>query len=182
MHKRTLMLAALVLATTGCSTGYRCDLGHDCTDAIEALEYAKTDGGNDESVFVEPEEYPEFSKPEDDESGSFEGSEDQAHIKQLGMGHLKAKPVFIPDSPMRIWIAPEKYYGIGDDPIYLVDGYHLYGVIKGGWLLGNKLKRNSNSSNSRNFGMIGPLDAKKNLGFKPTLENDSSGPKRKLFQ
>lgn len=180
---RIVFFSLCAVIISGCSTGYRCPLGHDCTDSMEALEQAKTDGGNDESVFIEPEEYPEFGENTDeiDESDSVEA----AHMKKLGMGHLSGKPVYLPDSPMRIWVAPEEFTSNAGEPIYLVDGYHLYGMIKGGWLIGNQIKRSSDSmgSNSSNFGMIGPLDEKKNLGFRATTKRkESSSPIRQIFK
>lgn len=178
---KLLLLLSIPFLLNACATGYRCDLGHDCTDAIEALELSKGDGGNSESVFVEPDTYPEHDENESSDSGS---STMNAVMKNLGMGHNQAKPVYIPDAPIRIWIAPEKYQSGDGAPIYLVDGYHLYGMVKGGWLLGNKISRNNISANSSgNFGMIGPLDTKRNLGFKPKFSGpNDSRPQSKLFQ
>jgi hypothetical protein len=169
-----------------CATGYRCDLGHDCVDAIEAFELSKVDGGNGESVFVEPDEYPAFSDSSDSsDSSENNGSSSGVVMKQIGMGQLSNKPVYIPDSPMRVWVAPEKYSTKKDGPIYLVDGYNLFGMIKGGWLLGNKVmpSRSVSSSSTGDYGMIEPLDIKKNLGFKPTTsKNEGSSPVRELFR
>lgn len=154
MNKVGLVILSIV-AFTGCANKYKCNLGEECIDSVEVLEAAKENGGNSESAMHEPEEYPEIRGVEEkelDEETILTGK-----IQRFGTARYKSKPVYIPDAPMRIWMAPEKTEGI------LISDYMMYTTVPGGYVGANEVYGKSTGGD----GLFGPIDPSKDLGFKP---------------
>lgn len=161
MKKIALLLS--IFSLVGCTSAYKCELGRECTDSLEVLGAARENGGTSESVIRVPDEYPELY-PEEESNADYQSTEDPIEelgvVSRFGNGNYRSKPVYIPDAPMRIWVAPTKVGSI------LVGDYEMFTVIPGGYMSGVN-GSGLNSKNSHINGIYGPLDERKDPGFQP---------------
>lgn len=163
-----------VFLLSGCAVTYDCNLGYECQDSMEALEAAKSNGGNSERVLYEVENPPllnegdgggatyknDYGRKQWQHDHPYYGARKQkGGVVKFGKQNYQSKPVYIPDAPMRIWLAPMRTDGI------LVGDYYIYTKVPGGFSVGNGEERKALS-----LGQYGPLDRNKDLGFTPDVK------------
>lgn len=157
------IMVATAIAMSGCAHHYDCRLGEKCYNSVDVLDAAKNGGGNSEAVIHEPEQYPKIVEKADDKNDK---KTSRGLVRKFGNSHYKNRPVYIPDAPLRIWVAPHKT----SDRI--VSDYFIYTRIPGGYMDG--VVNPGGRSASSHTGFYGPLDRKKELGFNPVYNSTAT--------
>jgi hypothetical protein len=139
-----LMLAAVSIVLHGCGPTYGCALKNEdgyCASMERTFKESRTDGGDSESVFTNPEE---------DDGSDDDEKMDNFAFNQSELGHGKpptwGSPVYDPGKPWRIFIMPWT-----DDHGILHGGEYIYIATKPKWNYGTLRDAGSAS------GLLGPL-------------------------
>lgn len=156
---KTIAAIFLSMLVVGCAAPHDCKLGYKCNNAIDALEAARDNGGNSETVMPKDGGYEKIDSGEGSSSkkkGNKLG-EEKGRILTMGKTVLRGQPVYIPDSPLRVTVMP-----IMTDDV-LIGAHEIYFTVPGGYSMGIDETRSRGGS----LGIFGPLDRNKNLGFTP---------------
>lgn len=156
----------LIIFIQGCAVSYDCNLGYECQDSMEALSAAQENAGDSERALYENED-PRPLKGGAKGTGSrghghSKHSDVKGEIIKFGKQNYQAKPIYVPDAPMRVWISPVK---LGD---VLVGDYYIFTAVRGGFSVGV----GDNKAKAVGLGQYGPLDKNKELGFTPVVSGE----------
>lgn len=152
MNFLRLLFASSIVAIAGCASPYQCPIGYECLNSGDALNAARENGGNSETVLPHDGDFKKIENKSDRKKNQSEPHK----IMLSGKALMRGKPIYIPDSPMRVTVMPSSSDNV------MIGAHEIYFPIPGGFSIG--IEEGKSSSAGKIFS---PIDPNKQLGFDP---------------
>lgn len=155
-NRLLIVIGAITLAA--CAAPHQCPLGYECLNAGDALNAARQNGGNSETVLPHDGNYKRIGEQTEQDN---KRNSETSKIALSGKSVMRGQPVYIPDSPMRVTVMPTN---AGD---VMIGAHEIYFPIPGGFSIGI-----NEGPSVRTGKFFSPIDPNKQLGFNPVESQD----------